>query len=187
MALNTIGARIRTLRKTAKLTLAHLAKRSGVALATLSRIETGKMTGTLESHLAIAHALGVPLPDLYREIAAETPMVFFHRAGQSTAKRVSEGPGAGAEVLVKQTGGRRMLPLRLALKPGATMHPETAPPGTERLVAVVSGGLEIQVGAARHALAIGDSLYGAASVAWTLRNPGRTAAQALCVTSPPAL
>lgn len=184
---NALGPRIRTLRKTAKLTLAELSQRSGVALATLSRVETGRMTGTLESHLAIAKALGVPLPDLYREVAAEAPLVLLHRRGHAGAKRLMEGPGAGAELLVEKTAGRRMLPLRLTLRVGATMHPETAPPGTERFVAVVSGALEMQVGAARHTLAAGDSAYGAASVAWTLRNPGRTAAQALCITSPPAL
>ena len=113
MTIATLGARIRTLRKTAKLTLAELSKRSDVALATLSRIETGRMTGTLESHLAIARALGVPLPDLYQAVAAEVPLIMLHRRGQAGAKRLVEGPGAGAELLTEKTAGRRMLPLSL--------------------------------------------------------------------------
>lgn len=171
----------------ANLTLAELSKRSSVALATLSRIETGKMTGTLESHLAIAKALGVPLPDLYQEMAAETPWISVHRAGQPSGKRVTEGAGAGAELLVEQTAGRRMLPLRVTLKPGATLHPETTPPGAERFIAVLSGTVDVQVGTIQQTLGAGDTMFGAASVPWTLKNSGRTAAQALQITSPPAL
>lgn len=187
MPLDTLGARIRQLRAAADLTLAELSKRSGVALATLSRVETGKMTGTLESHLAIAKALGTPLPELYREMAADIPWITLHRPGQRASKRVVEHAGAAAELLAEQTGGRRMLPMRLTLKAGATTHPETAVPGAERFVTALAGTLEVHVGAIKHTLAVGDSVYGAASVAWTLRNPGRAAAAALCVTSPPAL
>lgn len=46
-----IGRIIRRLRKERKITLLELSQKSGVAIATLSRIETGKMTGRLKSHL----------------------------------------------------------------------------------------------------------------------------------------
>ena len=42
-----IGEIIHRLRKEKKMTLVELAEKSGVALATLSRIENGRMTGTL--------------------------------------------------------------------------------------------------------------------------------------------
>ena len=54
-----IGSVIRNLRKSQGLTLLKLSEMSKVALATLSRIETGKMTGTLESHMQIARALEI--------------------------------------------------------------------------------------------------------------------------------
>jgi len=63
-----IGAAIRNLRKDQGLTLAELSQISKVALATLSRIETGKMTGTLESHMQIAKAFGLSLPQFYSEV-----------------------------------------------------------------------------------------------------------------------
>ena len=43
-----IGKIIHKLRKDRKMTLVELAQKSGVALATLSRMENGRMTGTLE-------------------------------------------------------------------------------------------------------------------------------------------
>ncbi|MDP3790355.1 MAG: helix-turn-helix transcriptional regulator, partial [Candidatus Omnitrophota bacterium] len=64
-----IGEVIHRLRKEKKMTLLELSKTSGVALATLSRIENGKMTGTLESHMNISKALEVSLPDFYRDLS----------------------------------------------------------------------------------------------------------------------
>ena len=53
-----IGQRIKQLREAQKMTLTELSEKSGVQLATLSRMENMKMTGTLESHIAIAQTLG---------------------------------------------------------------------------------------------------------------------------------
>jgi len=49
------------------MTLSKLSKRTGVAVTTLSRMENNRMVGTLESHLKIAQALGMPLGALYGE------------------------------------------------------------------------------------------------------------------------
>ena len=61
----SLGARIRELRKEKKLTLVEISKKTGVAQATLSRIETGSMIGTVESHQKIADVIGVSLAELY--------------------------------------------------------------------------------------------------------------------------
>ena len=64
-----IGKVIRELRKSEGMTLKQLSEKSGVQLATLCRIETGKMTGTLESHVLIANVFGVELYELYKNIS----------------------------------------------------------------------------------------------------------------------
>ena len=64
-----VGEIIKKLRKEKRMTLAELSEKSSVALATLSRIENGKMTGTLDSHMRIANILEVSLPDLYKNLA----------------------------------------------------------------------------------------------------------------------
>jgi transcriptional regulator with XRE-family HTH domain len=63
-----IGKTIRELRKKRKMKLIDLAQKTNIQIATLSRIEHGKMTGTVASHLKIADALGVELTDLYQDI-----------------------------------------------------------------------------------------------------------------------
>ena len=67
-----VGDRIKGLRKEKKLKLKELAEKSGVQIATLSRIEHKKMTGTLDSHAKIAQALGVDVTELYRELKGKT-------------------------------------------------------------------------------------------------------------------
>ena len=61
------GKTIRKLRKVRKLTLSDISRQSGVQLATLSRIENHKTTGSLQDHFRIANALGLKLSDLIRE------------------------------------------------------------------------------------------------------------------------
>lgn len=184
---NTLGARIRSLRQEAKLTLAELSKLSGVALATLSRIETGKMTGTLESHQAIAKAFGLPLPDIYREVAAETPLVIVHRRSQTNGDRFVYGKGATFEMLTSKVFAKRMMPMLVTLAPGRSTQVEESQPGVEAFLYILSGTVEARVGADHHRLSAGDTLYFAAALPHVWRNPGQTVARCLCVTSPPAL
>ena len=96
-AARSIGARLRSLRTLQKVTLTDLAKASGVDTATISRIETGKMSGTLESHIKLATALGYKITDLYAGIeeartkdavTVSSPSgqgeVYVHKAGKSS-------------------------------------------------------------------------------------------------------
>ena len=78
-----IGEKIRELRKKSKMSLVELNKSSGVALATLSRIETGRMTGTIESHMNIAKIFGLSLAELYKDVNLD-------KEGQSKKETPSE-------------------------------------------------------------------------------------------------
>ncbi|MCK5178412.1 MAG: helix-turn-helix transcriptional regulator, partial [Candidatus Omnitrophica bacterium] len=60
-----IGKRLRELRMAQGMSLSGLAEKSGVQIATLSRIEHLKMTGTVESHMNIARALDIDITQLY--------------------------------------------------------------------------------------------------------------------------
>lgn len=50
------------------MTLSQLSVKSGVSIAHLNNIENGKKMPTIEVLCRIAHALGVPITDLYKEI-----------------------------------------------------------------------------------------------------------------------
>jgi len=61
------GNTIKKLRKEKKLTLTDVSEQSGIQLATLSRIENNKMTGSVKSHVKIAKALGLRPSQLFKE------------------------------------------------------------------------------------------------------------------------
>ena len=61
-----VGHRIRALRTTRGQSLSELSRESGVAKATLSKIEGGEANPTLDTLIALTTALRVPLGDLLR-------------------------------------------------------------------------------------------------------------------------
>ncbi|MEU6861273.1 XRE family transcriptional regulator [Glycomyces sp. NPDC046736] len=63
-ALDSVGPRLRALRKQREATLADLSERTGISVSTLSRLESGARKPTLELLLPLAKAHGVTLDDL---------------------------------------------------------------------------------------------------------------------------
>jgi transcriptional regulator with XRE-family HTH domain len=110
-----LGNRIRDLRKSRQLTLIDVAKSTGIDQATLSRIENGKMTGTLDSHRRIAEALGVHLPELYENVMQQIAEAKTKRAIQRP-ESFSYSGGAVAELLAPGVLKRKMMPVLLKLK-----------------------------------------------------------------------
>jgi transcriptional regulator with XRE-family HTH domain len=62
--LDRVGNRLKRLRIRRRLTLADVAKATGISKSTMSRLETGQRRPTLELLLALSHAYQVALDDL---------------------------------------------------------------------------------------------------------------------------
>ncbi|MBI3011407.1 MAG: helix-turn-helix transcriptional regulator [Candidatus Omnitrophica bacterium] len=185
----TVGAQLRALRKSQRVTLVELAKASGVDAATISRMETGKMTGTLESHLKLAMALGVKLTELYGgvEEALVKDAVTVQPPSQRSDVYVHEAGKSSMAMLTSDILKKKLMPVLIAIEPGGSTQKEEARVGTEKFLYVLEGGLEARVGGATHVLKRGSSLYLDASIPHSLRNPGAKVARCLAVTTPPAL
>ena len=184
-----IGPRLRVLRKEQRLTLAQLARASGVALATISRIDTGRMTGTLESHVQLARALNVTLPEMYagldehagrRRASVQTKAarteVYAHAAGKAALRMLTQ------DVLRK-----KMMPVLVEIAPGGRTQPEQVPRGTEKFLYVMDGAVEAVVGEERLPLKREETLYFDASVRHALRNHAPRPARLLSITTHPVL
>ena len=185
----TIGGRLRSIRKSQKVRLVELAESSGVDAATISRIETGRMTGTLESHAKLARALGVKLTQLYsgieeaqaREVVTIQPAatrgeVYVHETGKSAMAMLT------TEVLKK-----KLMPVLITIEPGGSTHKEENRVGTEKFLYVLEGNVDVKLAEDTHHLKRGSSLYFDASVPHVLTNAGPKTARCLAVTTPPAL
>ena len=188
-AAQNVGARLRALRTTQDVTLVELAKTSGVDAATISRIETGKMVGTLESHIKLATALGYKITDLYAGIEearakgavtvqppSQSKDVYVHQAGKSSTTMLT------ADILKK-----KLMPVLITIEPGGSTPKEEAKVGTEQFLYVLEGAVEAKVGEATHPLRRGSSLYLDASIPHSLKNTGHAVAKCLSVVTPPVL
>ena len=181
-----LGSRLRALRKERSLSLEQLAGKSGVALATLSRIENGKGSGTFRTHQRISDALGLSLSDLYRDLKQQDPEATLMDTQGEEAETFTYDEKASAIFLAKQVSGRQMLPQMITLQPGGKTALEQYSAATERWIFSLEGTVAVTVGTKSYRLGPGGTLYFKASLPHRFENQEQTAAKILSVTSPVA-
>ena len=182
-----IGSRLRALRKGEHLSLEQLAEKSGVALATLSRIENGKGSGTFRTHQKIAQALGLSLPDLYKDLEKSPDEPVLMEPESEEAESFTYDEKASAIFLARGVFAKQMLPQLIHLHPGGKTTLEQYRKGTERWLFCLEGTLEVVVGQKKYTLAKGGTLYFKASLPHRFTNNHRGVAKVISVTSPAAL
>lgn len=111
-----LGERVRAFRMQAKMTLSELSERSGVSVSTLSKIENGKNSGTINSMFKIARGLGVLFDQLL-----EAPGKPAAASARRTITRGSDAQRLPTElydyhVYAAELLGRRMVPLVMDVK-----------------------------------------------------------------------
>lgn len=179
-----LGKRIKDLRKEKNMTLGELSKKTGVALATLSRMENGKMTGTLSSHNKICRALNASITDLYREIEESSKIIDSVPKEKRTEHSIPSNK-ARYELLVTKMLNKNIMPLMMRLEGGKKTQKEQSGPGVEKFIYMIAGTLETIIGKQTHTLKRGDSLYFDASLPHAFTNKTKLEAEAICIVSPP--
>ncbi|MCX7926580.1 MAG: XRE family transcriptional regulator [Candidatus Omnitrophica bacterium] len=182
-----IGEKLRLLR--GNMTLTELARRSGVDKAIVSKIESGKMTGTVECHRKLAEVFGLKLSEFYAYMETEKPeAVEFHPGAMKTDVYMDF-----LEILTKIPLAKKMLPTFITLKPAETQDLQETVKKVERFIYIIDGQLDIEVEGKVYRLKKdpaaekGDSIYSTSQQKHILRNTGTTIARALCISAPPVL
>ena len=181
-----IGQRMKDLRKSKGMSLTELADKSGVQIATLSRIEHMKMSGTIESHMNIAKALGVDITQLYSGIVPKEDKIDFKTA-KSKKDIFVHTDKSSYEILTSKILTKKMMPILLKIEPGGSTNEEQNQVGTEKFVYVLEGKVDLRIEGAPYTLAKGNTLYFDASVKHGFTNTGKTIAKVICVGTPAAL
>ena len=181
-----LGKRIKSLRKAQRLTLVEVAKSTGIDQATLSRIENGKMTGTLDSHRLIAEALKIRLPELYESAISQ-----LDEAEEKLAKQkietFSHSSGAVAELLTTSALQKKMMPVLIKLKPKSNTVIEEFPIATERFIYIIKGAIELRIEKENRLLKQNESSYFNASIPHQLRNRHKSESWVISVITPSSL
>ena len=178
-----LGKKIKDLRKTKNMKLKDLAEKSGVQIATLSRIEHLKMTGTLESHIKIAQALGVELIDLYKDVHSTKDSLEQAELGDAP-ETFSYNEKASSEILTGNILNKKMLPVILRIDEGGKTSKEQNQTGTEKFIFVLEGAVSVHIGERTHALKVNDTLYFNAAQMHYIENSGSGVAKLISVITP---
>lgn len=181
-----IGKSMRRIRKEQKMTLASLAQKSGVALATLSRMENNKMTGTLKSHVRICDALGISLPELYKDLSSSARTVDAHSAKAPETGVFVHDRKSSMEMLASKSLNKKMMPTLITLGPDGNTATEETKRGVEKFIYVLDGKVEARIGDQAYVLGRGDTLYFESSIAHQFKNLASDQSRMVCVTCPPS-
>lgn len=177
-----IGKKVKEIRKAQKMTLVELSQKSGVQIATLSRMENGRMTGTLESHMAIAKALGVDILKLYSGLTESTGSIEAGTPKDTNIFRHNEK--AGYEILTQKLMTKKMMPVLWQLEPEGKTNIEEHTPGAEKFIFVVEGKIEAYIGDEVVSLSKNNCLYFDSSLRHYFVNLGKVPAKVLSVGTP---
>ncbi len=172
------GQRFRRLRVDRGLSLAQVARATGVSIGFLSALERGQMRASVATLRRIARFYRTNILSFF-EAAEENPRV----VRRAQRKILETTPGVRMELLA--WGRTAMEPHLFRIKPGGGSGESYAHAGEEFLY-VLRGQFEIWLGAKeRHLLKTGDSLYFESSTPHRWRNPGRAVTSLLWINTPP--
>ena len=181
--LKNLGPTLRKLRKEKKLTLVEISKKTGVAQATLSRIETGTMVGTVESHQKIADVLGVSLAELYAGVDPRAEQV-SHLKQDAQRKVTHHTKNLQVELLTQESSRKKITPLLMTLQPDAETSTAKNERGVEKFIYVLDGEVKVKADKEEFVLKQGETLYFDASLPHQIANPKQKISKLLVAVSP---
>src|SRR5450432_2789534 len=154
-----LGRTARRLRESQNLTLADVGRRANISSAMLSRLETGRVSPSLETIVALSHALGVTASVLMQRIGADDGGAQLIRAGEGL-ETVRSGTRRGHtyHLLAAQRGPRKVFePFLVTLNDRSEVFPGFQHPGVE-FIHMLSGVIHYRHGRHTYVMRPGDTL-----------------------------
>ena len=156
-----IGPRIKTLRVSRGLSLAHVAEKINFGVSYLSKIENSKNTPPISTLAAISEALGVHIADIFADVEPETKFTLVkknaRKADNSIIKSYSYIP------LASLFPNRLMDPYVITI-PANPKEEERFQHRGQEMIVILSGRLMLNFGEENFVLEPGDCFYFDASI-----------------------
>jgi transcriptional regulator with XRE-family HTH domain len=154
-----LGRTARRLRESQNLTLADVAGRANISSAMLSRLETGRVSPSLETIVALSQALGVTASILMQRVGSDDGGAQLIRAGEGL-ETVRSGTRRGHtyHLLAAQRGPRKVFePFLVTFTDRSEIFPGFQHPGIE-FIHMLSGIIHYRHGRHTYVLKPGDTL-----------------------------
>ena len=177
-----IGARLKLIREQLELSQRQLARRSGVANATISQVESGKINPTVSMLKKILDGIPMGLGEFFSDDRQPQERKFF-RADELI--EIAEG-GVSYRQVGAHLASKSIQLLKECYQPGAgTGRHELTHEGEECGI-VLGGRLEVTVGDEVAVLGQGDAYYFKSSLPHQFRNVGNDPCELITACSPPS-
>lgn len=177
----TLGQRLRELRQGSGQSQRQLARRTGVANASISQIEAGKLNPTVSMLKKVLDGIPVSLSEFFSDESETSNRIFF-RASELT--EIADGG-----VSYRQVGGnlreRAIQLLKERYEPGAGTGRHAISHDGEECGLILSGRLRVTVGDQEQVLGAGDAYYFRSKQPHAFHNPGSDACELISACTPP--
>lgn len=175
-----VGARLRTIREAAGLTQRELAKRAGVANATISLIEQEAHAPSLASLHRILLAIPISMADFFALPATQQNALFYQAEDLAIVTRGA----ADLRVLGSERRDKKLQVFVERYQPGANTGSEALAHDGETAAVVIRGVVEVEVDGKKHVLKAGGGYQLIGRQPYKLRNIGTTVAVVVCACTP---
>jgi transcriptional regulator with XRE-family HTH domain len=177
-----IGSRLRAIRSKLALSQRQLARQSGVANATISQIEAGKLNPTVSMLKKVLDGIPISLGEFFGDEFEIRDRVFF-RAAELT--EIADG-GVSFRQVGKNLANRAIQLIQECYQPGAGTGKHAITHEGEECGIILSGRLEVTVGDESAVLTKGDAYYFKSSLPHRFRNTGNKPCELITACSPPS-
>jgi transcriptional regulator with XRE-family HTH domain len=177
-----IGHRLRAIRTQRGLSQRQLARVSGVANATISQIEAGRLNPTVSMLKKVLGGFPISLAEFFSDDVEAPDRVFF-RADELT--EIADG-GVSFQQVGANLRNRSIQLLKECYQPGAGTGRHSITHEGEECGIVLRGRLEVTVGEQTETLVAGDAYYFTSDQPHQFRNTGNEPCELITACSPPS-
>lgn len=177
-----IGRRLRAIRHRLQLSQRQLARQSGVANATISQVEAGKLNPTVSMLKKILDGIPMGLAEFFADEGGPKHRIFF-RADELV--EIADG-GVSYRQVGANLADRAIQLLAERYEPGAGTGKHALTHDGEECGIVLSGRLEVTVGEETAVLGKGDAYYFSSSRPHYFRNAGNSPCEVITACTPPS-
>ncbi|MDD4966137.1 cupin domain-containing protein [Halothiobacillus sp.] len=179
-----VGFRLRLVRLRHQLSQRALAKRTGVAHATISLIESGRTSPSVSALKRILAGIPMTLGEFFSDELPPAESEIFYRAGELT--EISGGEGISYRQIGSARAGHALQILFEHYDVGADTGLNMLYHEGEEGGVILSGQLEVTVGEATRVLKPGDAYYFNSRQPHRFRNVGKEPCTLVSSCSPPS-
>ncbi|GAA4715476.1 helix-turn-helix domain-containing protein [Brevibacillus fulvus] len=181
LPIESIGNKIRTIRKEKGFTLEIMASKTGLSKGLLSQVERGISQPSLDSLWKITKALEASMIHFFEDVDQK----HVHVTRKDKRRQVLFPESKGVFSILSAGGNMKLGLIEVRLQPGDTVMESLVAQEGEECLTVIQGTISVNFSDEEYLLTAGDSIHFDSAKSHTIRNCGEEEALLIWAVSPP--